>query len=488
MASLLRSPGQFCRLLLLFFAAALSFAPGTQAQTPWLVRNPAATSSTPPGYVAQHTRVMQPGVVWQLLAQQGTSGVNSLMRTADGTTWEFEQVSGTTGYSASCIAPLSATMACVTQYGFGTNGGGEILRTTDGGTTWRKVSTSAQFARPNGFAAWVHFFSSTEGVAVGDPNPSTWEVLRTTDAGLSWSRVPGSSLPAPLDAQEYTYPHSFCTLGNTVWMGTQHGSSAAPQATRVLKSTDRGLTWTASATTLLAGYIEGLAFSSPLVGIAHRGTTLIRTTDGGLTWTSVNLNGNQQPGGRFYGDGVAAVPGTNTLVSVGSARAVGGGGLSDYGSSASTDGGITWQDLDRGQTKYQTVHFLDARTGYAGSSTDSNTGEGGIYEASPAILTAVGGVLAARSATSPLSIGLSPNPVTEGRCVLSLPSRPGAEPAVASLLNSLGQPVRTLPRLPPGAAPAEMAFSTAGLPPGLYMLRVQLTRDTPPLLRPLVIE
>ena len=466
----------------------LGLAASAQAQTPWLLRNPLVSSQTPPSFVARHTRVVGPGVAWQLLAPAGTNDVYSLMRTANGTNWEYETINGASGYTASSIAPLSATTACVTQYGFGANGGGEILRTTNGGRTWSKVSTNSQFNRPNGFAAWAHFFSATEGVAAGDPNTTTWEVLRSTNAGLTWTAVPASNLPPPLDAQEYTYPHSFCTLGSTIWMGTQHGSSAAPRSTRVLKSTDRGQTWTASSLTPLTGYIDGLAFSSPLVGIAHRGTALIRTTDGGTTWQFVNPASNPQAGGRFYGGSVAAVPGTNALVSVGSAVQSGSRNLLDYGSSVSTDGGLTWQDLDQAQGFYQTVHFAGAQTAFIGGITDGGDGSGGAYQAASNVLAGVVGLLAARPAAPVPALRVSPNPVADGYCTLHLNAPPAAGAATITLLNPLGQAVRHLPARRLSLPESRFELATAGLPTGLYLVRVGFDNGSAPLTQRLLIQ
>ncbi|MDO7847162.1 FG-GAP-like repeat-containing protein [Hymenobacter sp. M29] len=78
--------------------------------------------------------------------------------------------------------------------------------------------------------------------------------------------------------------------------------------------------------------------------------------------------------------------------------------------------------------------------------------------------------LAAASATAAAEVTLFPNPARDGFTV-QLPAAWGAAPVRAELLNALGQVVRAQATAPPVGA--SLAFATAGLAPGVYVLRVQ---------------
>ncbi|UOQ70478.1 T9SS type A sorting domain-containing protein [Hymenobacter cellulosilyticus] len=234
-------------------------------------------------------------------------------------------------------------------------------------------------------------------------------MLTTSNGGTTWTRVPASNLPAPLDAGEYGLVGSYTAIGNTIWAGTQHLTSTNQNApARILKSTDRGLTWTASPVTTLLGGISHIAMTDANNGIAHTGNNVIYTTDGGATWQPRTFTGTF---GRYD---VTNVPGTNLLVSVGPTVA-GTPTLATQGSFYSRDNGATWIDIDRG-TYRTTVDFASRTAGYAGAQTDGS-GAGGVYKASATIL----GVA---NKNSELQKGLSvyPNPSTSGVFELKLSS------------------------------------------------------------------
>ncbi|WP_046247505.1 T9SS type A sorting domain-containing protein, partial [Hymenobacter terrenus] len=92
------------------------------------------------------------------------------------------------------------------------------------------------------------------------------------------------------------------------------------------------------------------------------------------------------------------------------------------------------------------------------------------------------GLLTATAAPAPdQALELFPNPSSTG--LLTLRRQLAATPAQATLLNALGQVVRTL-SLPAGAL--ELLLSTRGLAPGLYTLR--LTDRGQTLTRKVVLE
>ncbi|GAA3997194.1 hypothetical protein GCM10022408_04830 [Hymenobacter fastidiosus] len=205
--------------------------------------------------------LLLPADAHRQLVQESAQGatVNLFTRTADGgATWSFNPVNGAANCQAASVHALDVNTAFVAQ--FGAAGGGEIVKTVNGGTRWTKSTTISRFAAPVGFANWVYFFDANNGVTLGDPNGGSFEVYTTSNGGGTRMHVAASNLPAPLSAGEFGLVGSYCAIGNTIWAGTIHLQNPADQTTgipvRVLKSTDRGLTWTASAPTPLLGSIS----------------------------------------------------------------------------------------------------------------------------------------------------------------------------------------------------------------------------------------
>ena len=141
------------------------------------------------------------------------------------------------------------------------------------------------------------------------------------------------------------------------WVGTGAGASA-----RVLKTTDRGRSWTVAETPIVGGTltagIASLAFRDSDNGAALGGVidkpdeysdNVAVTSDGGSTWT---LAGRPSFSGAVYG--AAYVPGapTPTLVGVG-----------PNGIAYSADNGMTWTNLDT--RSHWSVAFAGLRSGWA---------------------------------------------------------------------------------------------------------------------------
>ena len=233
-------------------------------------------------------------------------------------------VSATTGY-----------LAC--------NGtGGGIWKTTDAGTTWTK-QTSALYndAAGDSFPNFVHFWDANNGVTMGDPAGGYFEIYTTTNGGTNWVRTPSSAIPAfltppaPETYREYGLTNQFVVTGNTIWLGTTFG--------RILKSTDKGLTWTAFQTPVIA-FSGGAGTPGPALFNANQdwkndleGTitdsdfNYWRTSDGGATWV-------QNTNGIPHNFDFAYVPGTTSTVICTGEDVVDTGRFNSY----SFDDGATW--------------------------------------------------------------------------------------------------------------------------------------------------
>ena len=433
----------------------LGLAVQARAQTqtpglgPWVRVNTTSVNSFAPGYFVVDVKTVSPTVAWAVAEENSQAGIpNRYFRTnnAAGTEFDFGAISAANGaanFQTGNISSVGNLVAVAATYPV-MGAGGEILRTTNGGLSWTKVSTASQFvAGQNGFCNFVHMFDASVGVSLGDPTNGYFEILRTTDGGLTWTRIPQSSIPAPLP-DEFGLTRSFFALGNTIWAGL--GSSVATNPVRVLKSTDRGVTWTVSALTPLLEGINRLAFKDDQNGIAYNtklnaaknavaAVNVIRTADGGATWTAITPVNTAT--GSFFRFDIDAV--TGHYYSVGRRfpepmpRTA-----EDFGSSTSTDG-VNWKNLNIGQGffAFDVIPGSTATNvvGYAGAATDS-LGVGGLYKGNVTLA-------AARDAALQRTLSAYPNPSHAGvfRVELGTALKAGARLTVVDALGRqvLGQ-------------------------------------------------
>ncbi len=141
-----------------------------------------------------------------------------------------------------------------------------ILQTTDGGASWidKHVSTFEPLLA-------VSFFNHDTGLVVGGAGTA----FRTTDGGNSWNLLPATN-------QSNMYSIAFSSLGIAIAVGDQN----------VLRSTDLGLSWTASSAD--NGYLA-VSCHGPDTALAVGDKFLRWSTDAGLSWsvfaTDVTLYG-----------------------------------------------------------------------------------------------------------------------------------------------------------------------------------------------------
>jgi photosystem II stability/assembly factor-like uncharacterized protein len=289
-------------------------------------------------------------VVWL----SGSGGTVALTTDAGGT-WRVDTVPGAANMFFIGVHGVDAA----TAYIAGTNfDGGEarIYKTTDGGVTWSK---QWGLVDPAVFLDGIAFWDEQRGVAYGDPLDGSFLLLRTMNGGDTWERVPAGSLPPPM-AREASFAASGTdiTVGaeGLAWIGTGGGANA-----RVLRTTDYGATWRASAAPLPGDSTSGLfgvAFRDANRGVAVGGNyalprdeaaNVVQTTDGGRSWT---LLGTTQPPGVRYGASYArgcTARSACVLVATGPS-----------GAGLSRDDGETWTALTN--DGYNTVTFGPAGT------------------------------------------------------------------------------------------------------------------------------
>jgi photosystem II stability/assembly factor-like uncharacterized protein len=226
-------------------------------------------------------------VVW-------ASGANgTVLRTADGgTTWRRLTIPDADKLDFRDIDAVNEATAYVLSIGPGDLS--RIYKTSNAGVSW-----TGQFVNPDpkAFFDAMDFWDADRGVAVSDSVDGQFVILTTGDGGRSWSRVPADQLPPALPNEGFfaaSGTNVATVAPNHVWMGT----GAAGEA-RVLRSSDGGRTWQVSRTPLAAGPTSGIfsiAFRDAMHGIVVGGDYKMEwaavdnaaiTSDGGATWTPV---------------------------------------------------------------------------------------------------------------------------------------------------------------------------------------------------------
>ena len=290
-------------------------------------------------------------VVWI----SGTGGIYG--RTLDGgQSWSIDVVPGADSLQFRDVHAVDTQTAYLLSIGSGDQS--RIYKTVDGGAEW-----DLQFVNPepNGFFDCMDFWDDQSGMAFSDSFDGSFYIITTADGGRTWERIPPERLPPARDGEGSFAASGTCLRvhgDSTAWIGT--GASEDGNA-RVLRTTDRGRSWTYSDTPIASGGMSGLAtvtFADYAMGAALGGNMMdyestednfAFTEDGGANWTMAGRPGFTGP---VYG--AAYVPGvpSPTLVAVG-----------PMGVGYSTDQGTSWTTLST--DNHWSVAFASPRSGWA---------------------------------------------------------------------------------------------------------------------------
>lgn len=274
------------------------------------------------------------------VAYASGSGGTVLRTTDAGATWKkLTLPADAAGMDFRDIDAIDARTAYILSIGEGNKS--RIYKTTDGGATWMIQFSNAD---PKGFYDAMSFWDADHGIVFGDSHDGQLQMLITSDGGLHWNPVPQTSLPAALE-NEGAFAGSGTNIAvlapgrssSDAWIGTGAGPTC-----RILHTPDRGKTWTAVNTPIAASSSAGIfsvAFRDKLHGVTVGGDyrketealdNVAVTSDGGKTWTLV-----KDTGLSGFRSVVKFVPGTkSTFVAVG-----------PQGADISEDDGRTWSPL-----------------------------------------------------------------------------------------------------------------------------------------------
>ncbi len=179
-----------------------------------------------------------------------------------------------------------------------------ILRTGDGGATWRDVSPpaaeqpgtrlTAVGAFRNGSTAWVAYSLESPG-----ETPQVALIWRTQDSGATWSAS------APLDIDPlmgiYQPSHLLFVDADHGWLLVHAGAGMNHDYIAIYHSTDGGRAWSKIVDPFLTDNVQscyktGLLFTSPLEGWmtgdcggVAPGVLFFHSPDGGENWDRVRL-------------------------------------------------------------------------------------------------------------------------------------------------------------------------------------------------------
>lgn len=268
----------------------------------------------------------------------GTGG--RVLRTTDGgATWRVDSIPGAASLDLRAIHALDARHAWAVSAGPAEEGQAHIYRTQDGGASW----TEQWSTREKGvFLDAIAFWDARHGIAMSDPVDGRFYLLTTDDGGATWTRVPPHRIPPALAGEAAFAASGSCLAvqgGANAWIATGGGAKA-----RVFRTIDRGRTWTVAETPVAAGSasagIFSVAFRDARHGVVVGGDfrephaardNVALTDDGGRSWRRAR---GPLPAG--YMSAVSFVPGDpKSLVAVGLA-----------GTALSRDRGESWTMRD----------------------------------------------------------------------------------------------------------------------------------------------
>ena len=271
---------------------------------------------------------------WALESTNSSAGV---LATADGgTSWSAQPIDG---INALGLLVCASPDVCIAA-GADNSGNPLVLRTTDAGTTWARVSLPGG----GGYFYGLACPTSSKCLAVVTPDEPTvgpdrahesaGYVIASTDAGAHWVRR-----NLPLDDSE---AYGVACSSTTACVATGGGHVAV--------TTDGGATWAPSKGGSIGSLLSVTCPStSRCVAGGYGASVAYWSSDGGRTWSPATVNGLPSPGPANSGlvliVSLVSCPSANECVGIGTEGAT---GAPDQSSPvrfviSTSDGGTTWK-------------------------------------------------------------------------------------------------------------------------------------------------
>jgi photosystem II stability/assembly factor-like uncharacterized protein len=262
----------------------------------------------------------------------GSAG--EVLRTTDGgKSWKDVSPPGAEGLLFRDVEAESAYRATVLAIGEGD--ASRIYTTGDGGRNWRLAFVNDD---PAAFYDCMDFFAGGKrGLALSDPVGGKFRILGTFDSGRTWHVLPTRGMPDAV-AGEFAFAASGTCLvthgSRDAWFASGGGAS------RVFHSRDGGFSWkvkTAPIPAAEAGGVFSLAFRNSHDGVMVGGDFTL--PDNGVDASGFTRDGDHWYGGgdlSGYRSGVDWLFGSHsTLIAVG-----------PTGSDVTYDGARSWTAFD----------------------------------------------------------------------------------------------------------------------------------------------
>lgn len=306
---------------------------------PFWELQPAAAAAAR-GASLRGVRAVSARVAWA----SGSAG--TVLRTTDGgRTWARLTVQGADSLDFRSVWAFDSLTAVVASAGEAADGQARLYRTADGGRTW---TLAHQDTARGVFYDAIAFWDRDHGLVLSDPvgegAARRFVVLATSDGGRTWARTPAAGLP-PARAGEAAFAAGNAALAVAgtarAWFVT-----GGPEGARAFATTTGGARWDAVAVPVVprsaSAGLFAVACTSPTACLTTGGDyrapragagQFARTEDGGRRWERTDV-GATAPG---YWSGLAVVPGAGaaTFVAVGGA-----------GTAVTRDAGRVWTVTD----------------------------------------------------------------------------------------------------------------------------------------------
>lgn len=234
-----------------------------------------------------------------------------------------------------------------------------ISKSVDGGSSWTDIFASGVYLRSIKFLDAATGFCGSLDTAF----------FMTTDSGNTWVDISSNITPVPKGICGLSTPND----------STIYGCGIYSEPAFIVKSTDRGNSWTYIDMSLYAKALVEVHFISQDTGFVTGranpfadGGIILYTTDGGVSWTPVyktlrNLDyvwKIQSPDGQKYFASVSSLPNSGNTTFL-----------------KSLDKGLTWTQgvVDTAWYDIQMIGFIDSLAGWTGGANQLfETFDGGL--------------------------------------------------------------------------------------------------------------